>query len=141
MGKPWPNLGLGPRWERRERGQKKISAPRSAERLFPGDKIYIIGTDEQNLLAQNLIEAKDVEASTPPAKDNYALEPVFLKEESPYINKSIRECGIREKVDGLIVGIERNNQRFLNPEASFVLASGDLLWIVGEREKIQEIKD
>ena len=54
------------------------------------------------------------------------------------IGKSIRESQIREKTHGIIVGIERNGKRILNPESHLVLEESDVLWIAGERKKIAE---
>ena len=52
--------------------------------------------------------------------------------------KSIRESQIREKTHGIIVGIERNGKRILNPESHWILESDDILWIAGDRKKINE---
>jgi len=52
---------------------------------------------------------------------------------------TIRESGIREKTSGLVVGIERDGQRILNPESQTVLEWNDIVWIVGDRKKIQEL--
>jgi CPA2 family monovalent cation:H+ antiporter-2 len=61
---------------------------------------------------------------------------VILSESSPYIEKSIRECGLRENIEGLIVGIERDNSRTLNPDSGMILKSGDLLWVVADSKKL-----
>jgi monovalent cation:H+ antiporter-2, CPA2 family len=37
------------------------------------------------------------------------------------------------------VGIERNNQRILNPGSSVAFKWGDIVWIVGEKKKIQDL--
>ena len=60
---------------------------------------------------------------------------------NPFIGKSIRESGIRETTDGLVVGLERAGQRILNPDASVSILDGDLLWIVGNTEKIKLLKN
>ena len=43
---------------------------------------------------------------------------------------------IRETVKALIVGVERNGERVLNPESTFKFESGDIVWIVGDSEQI-----
>jgi CPA2 family monovalent cation:H+ antiporter-2 len=55
-----------------------------------------------------------------------------------YIGKSIRQSQIREKTNGLIVGLERGGQRKLNPESHEVLERGDILWIVGVKRLINQ---
>jgi CPA2 family monovalent cation:H+ antiporter-2 len=51
---------------------------------------------------------------------------------------AIRDSGIREKTNGLIIGVERNQERILNPVSSLVFERGDIVWIVGERNKIKD---
>jgi CPA2 family monovalent cation:H+ antiporter-2 len=34
----------------------------------------------------------------------------------------------------LVVGIERNGKRLLNPESNIVLEKNDILWIVGSKK-------
>jgi CPA2 family monovalent cation:H+ antiporter-2 len=40
----------------------------------------------------------------------------------------------------VVVGIERNGQRILNPESYNVFEWDDIVWIVGDRKKIEELK-
>jgi CPA2 family monovalent cation:H+ antiporter-2 len=49
----------------------------------------------------------------------------------------VRSSLIREKFDGLLVGVERQGQRILNPQLDLEFSSGDILWIVGNRRKIK----
>jgi CPA2 family monovalent cation:H+ antiporter-2 len=55
--------------------------------------------------------------------------------------QSIRDSGLRERTNGLVIGIERNEERILNPESTTVFNWGDVIWIVGERSKIQSLKE
>lgn len=120
-----------------ERGAKQIFAPQRSERLLPFDKLFLIGTDEQLSKAKEAIEATSGPKGEP--IEGFGLELIQLHSESPFVGKSIRTCGIREKVNGLIVGIEREGNRILNPDSSFDLRSGDNVWIVGETEKIRSL--
>jgi monovalent cation:H+ antiporter-2, CPA2 family len=122
-----------------ERGHKKIIAPSRDEFLFPYDRLFLIGTDEQLAKAQEVIELK-VDTSTIEGLEVYGLESFTLSENSFYIDKTIRECGLREKVNGLIVGLERNGKRTLSPDSSIILHAEDLIWIVGDRNKIKSLK-
>ena len=38
----------------------------------------------------------------------------------------------------MVVGIERNGKRFLNPDSSLVLEENDILWIVGSKKMLQQ---
>lgn len=122
-----------------DRGKRRIFAPTKNERLLPNDQIFLIGTDEQLTTAQVLIEAKNNEP-TPAHDELYNLESILITEASVHANKSIREVGSGEGFGGLIVGIERNNERILNPDSSVKILPGDLVWIFGHRGKIKNLK-
>ena len=76
-----------------------------------------------------------------PAKEAFGLESIRLHADSRFTNKSIRECGLREAVHGLIVGIERNGERILNPDSSMNLHAEDLIWIVGDLQRLKNFKN
>nr|WP_295904513.1 cation:proton antiporter [uncultured Bdellovibrio sp.] len=119
-----------------ERGRRRITAPGRNEALMPHDQVHVIGTDEQLIRFKLFIEAEDNAVILSEQDSEYSLEQYLLGERSPYLNKSIRECGLREATHGLVVGIEREGKRILNPDSSETLQKGDVLWIVGDREKI-----
>ena len=37
----------------------------------------------------------------------------------------------------LVVGVERNGERILNPESTFKFESGDIAWVVGDEDQIE----
>jgi CPA2 family monovalent cation:H+ antiporter-2 len=56
------------------------------------------------------------------------------------VGKTIKESSIRERTKGLVVGIERNGERILNPESTALIQEGDLLWIVGNTRRIMVLE-
>lgn len=122
-----------------QRGDRQILAPKREELILPYDKLFLIGDEEQLQLAQSLIES-GLEDHPQHSGQIYGLNSLLIHEQSNYINKSIRESGIRNELNALIVGIERNGKRILSPEASFILQKDDLIWLVGDGEKIAVAK-
>lgn len=120
-----------------ERGGRKIPAPPSGERIYPLDRLHVIGGDEELAQFQKVIEAESASPHSATLGESYSLQSHLVHEGSPFIGHPIRECRIREKVNGLVVGIERKGERILNPAADFSIDQGDLLWIVGETEKLR----
>ena len=115
------------------RGGKNIVAPRADEFLLPRDRLFLIGTYEQLFAVQAVIEFH-LETESPEFDDDqFGMVPLRLQKEHAFVGKMIRECGARESVNGLIVGVEHNDERFLNPNPSMVLQEGDLVWLVGEK--------
>lgn len=120
-----------------KRGDVTINIPIRTERLFPGDEINVIGTDEQVKLFKNYLDKHEIDAPEATEKEDIILQQLELKNRV-CIGKSIRESQIREKTHGIIVGIERNGKRILNPESNWILESDDIIWIAGNKKKINE---
>ncbi|WP_445719592.1 cation:proton antiporter domain-containing protein [Flavobacterium sp.] len=120
-----------------KRGDITINIPVRSERLFPGDEINVIGTDEQVKLFKSYLDKHEIDEPETLAKEDIILQQLALKNRV-CIGKSIRDSEIREKTHGIIVGIERNGKRILNPESHWILESDDILWIAGDRKKINE---
>lgn len=115
-----------------KRGEFTINIPNKNERLFPGDEICIIGTDNQVkdfkvYLHQNEIELPEI------IETDIILKQLEIKEEE-FIGATIRESQLREKTNALIVGIERSGKRILNPESNMILEKNDILWVVGSKK-------
>jgi CPA2 family monovalent cation:H+ antiporter-2 len=119
------------------RGEVLINIPIRTERLFPGDEISVIGTDEQVKEFKVYLDKNEIDRPEIVEQTDIILQKLELKNRV-CIGKSIRESQIREKTHGIIVGIERNGKRILNPESNIVLEDSDILWIAGEKKKIAE---
>lgn len=115
-----------------KRGELTIQIPNKFELLFPGDEICVIGTDDQvEQFSQHLKanEIKEAVATT----NNLVLKQIELNNPD-FIGISVGQSKLRERTNGLLVGIERNGQRILNPESNIVLQKDDILWIVGNNK-------
>lgn len=119
------------------RGDVLINIPIRTERLFPGDEISVIGTDDQVKEFKIYLDKNEIDVPEEVEQSDIILQKLELKNRV-CIGKSIRESEIREKTHGIIVGIERNGKRILNPESHLILEDSDILWIAGERKKIAE---
>ena len=122
-----------------ERADQRILAPTRDEFLLPGDKLFLIGTDDALTRARALIEAQP-QQDMPPLSESFGLSSITLLPSDRFVNKTIRECGIRESIDGLIVGLERNGNRYLSPDSSMMLLPRDLIWVVGDRMLIKSLR-
>ncbi len=121
-----------------KRGEITINIPSRNERLFPADEICVIGTDSQVRSFTQFLHENEIEP-TPNKKDaEIVLEQMELKNQE-FIGKSIRQSQIREKTNGLVVGLERRGKRILNPDSHEVLQEGDILWVVGDRRKLSTL--
>lgn len=121
-----------------KRGEITINIPTKNERLFPGDEICVIGTDEQVVEFKNYLDQHEIDAPPIVREPVIVLQQIELKTEH-FIGKSIRKSQLREKTKGLIVGLERKGKRILNPDSEEVLEKNDILWIVGDKKRMARI--
>jgi CPA2 family monovalent cation:H+ antiporter-2 len=122
-----------------ERGKIMIPTPNRDERLYPNDKVLVIGTDDQLADIKPLFDGIVDENRSVFPKQDMSLQKVIITSKSPVFGQSIRNSGIREQTQGLVVGIERNGQRILNPDSTLVFENDDIVWIVGNNKRIPEL--
>ena len=121
-----------------ERGSKTIQLPRPTEVLYPFDRIEVVGTDEQLEVFRGHVEISTNGDLYIAHDDLIILERIEVKSGYNIRGKSIRNSQIREKTHGMIVGLERNGERILNPDSSMIIENDDVLWVAGERDLIKE---
>jgi CPA2 family monovalent cation:H+ antiporter-2 len=124
-----------------KRGDQLIYAPSRFKKLLPFDHVGIIATDEQMQIFKPIFEAIENIDTQDYDIEDIIVQKIQVNEYNKLKGKTVRESGIREKTNGLIIGIERNNERILNPNSFTVFEWGDIVWIVGERKKIQMINE
>lgn len=127
------------------RGSRRINIPGGDERIYPNDRLQVIGTDEQLATlgkAMNRLEeeTKDNE------QQNWEHQEMRLKQfiidaDSPFLDKSIRHSGIRNQYNCLIVGIEKADGTLMSPDADEVLHQGEVIWVVGEEKDVAHLLD
>ncbi len=115
-----------------KRGEKVIPIPKEDDKVFPFDKLGLIGTDEQlRMFEQN------VQKGETPGQDllkDITLIKFTVSENSPVLGKTNKY--LRENTQGLIIGIEREDNKILNPASNTVLELGDIVWIAGDKKEI-----
>lgn len=122
-----------------ERGKIMIPTPARTERLYPNDKVLVIGTDDQLASVKPLFEGVVDESATSFPKQDMSLQKIIINSKSPVFGQTIRDSGIRERTQGLVVGIERNGVRILNPDSNLIFENDDIVWIVGNNKKIPDL--
>lgn len=121
------------------RGKKRINIPGATIRLFPQDKIQVIGTDEElNLFGTEMDKVSAMNADVI-EKSEMILRQFCVDAASPFLNKNLRESGIREKFHCLIAGVERNGETLHAPAPNEPFAEGDVVWVVGESENVRAL--
>lgn len=122
-----------------KRGDQLINLPGRYHRLLPFDQVGIIATDDQIQSFKPVFDAEEKIVSADLEISDITLEKLIVDEHTKLKGKTIGNSRLRERTNGLVVGIERGKQRILNPDSSTVFEWGDIIWIVGERKRIIQI--
>jgi CPA2 family monovalent cation:H+ antiporter-2 len=114
-----------------QRGPQTITIPSGEARLFPGDTVGVIGTDEQIAEILPIMEAETdpATAGNNSAAPNLRLSAITLNEHSPLIGKTLAGADVRRNYNTHVVALRRADE-FIEHPASQPLIVGDTLWIV-----------
>jgi len=118
------------------RGHKEIYFPNGDECIYPSDHLTAIGTDEQITAFSQIVEIEDTEEPQV-NKSDLELSSFVVKEDSPILGKNLGQSGFRDS-KCMVIEIDRGKEVFINPDVAFIFEEGDLVWVAGEKEKIQQ---
>lgn len=122
------------------RGDKIIYLPQRNSILLPFDEVGVIATDEQIASFKTLFDKQEVAEAEDINIEDIGIHQFVIDDQHLLKGKTIRESGIREQARGLVVGIERNGNRILNPDSTTVFEKNDIVWLVGNMKKIKQLR-
>jgi voltage-gated potassium channel len=89
------------------------------------------------VLRPNVVDFIDVMVFGPDMA--LSIEEITVQEDSPFAGKEIKESGLRQQYNIIIIAIKRKEQMFFNPAPDHRILAGDILILVGEKEKLLSI--
>ena len=97
------------------RGEQRINIPGGEERLYPFDKLVVVGADvDLEHFRQYLVERyKKAQTDKEQTTHEVNMEQFTIAEGSHLIGRTILESGIRDRSACLVIGIERGSS-FIN---------------------------
>ena len=130
------------------RGRRRLFMPAANAELRAGDRLLLIGRREDlRSLRMSLGLDENVELPTlrayTEAQDETA-EPFYataipVGRDSELSGRSIRSCGLRQKYDCMILGLQREKLPILQPDVNMTIQQGDLVWILGTRRMAEKL--
>ena len=123
------------------RGGLRINIPKASDRIFPQDRIQVIGSDSDleafgNQLSSSAIDLEDERYQS----GEMILRCVPVTTASSFLGKTIRNAGIREHYHCLVAGVEKQDGQLHTPNAAIPFEDGDVLWIVGEKKDVETMQ-
>lgn len=119
-----------------KRGKRILVAPKAAERLYPNDVIMCFATDSEIEKFREDVKNSPELAASPEDMPMHSLRRFVVEPQAKMEGKTIRDTGITENYDGIVVGLERGTDRLRSPRSDMRLENGDVLWVVGDAGKL-----
>ncbi|MDE7426713.1 MAG: cation:proton antiporter [Muribaculaceae bacterium] len=121
-----------------QRASRTIPIPGGNARIYPGDVIGVIGTDEQleRMLPEVEVNLPENDSDT---GHDVALTSVMLTEKSPLLGKTPLTAQLRDNYDAIVVAVHRQNE-FIDSNPDLVFCTGDIVWLVGDRQRLMALK-
>ncbi|MCF0193607.1 MAG: cation:proton antiporter [Bacteroidaceae bacterium] len=119
------------------RGDMRHNIPGGDMRLYPNDRLQVIGTDEQMARFDEALNGSLMPQGE--THDPTTLRCLKIGSGTPLLGKTVINCRSREDYHCLIVGIERDGVELHAPAPNEVFAEGDVLWLVGEPRDVYKL--
>ena len=130
------------------RGRKRLFMPPANTELRTGDRLLLIGQREElRSLRMSLGLPEEMELPTlraftegqKEANDPFYATAIGVGRDSELAGKSIRNCGLRQKYDCMILGLQRDRLPILQPDVNMTMQPGDLVWVLGTRRMAEKL--
>ena len=118
-----------------ERGKQVFELPKSDFQLFPYDKITFVGHEDHLRLLLPRVEVFDEQLIPDREESEVDLHKVEVRPNSPFIGVALKDSGLADKYDAMVIAIERDGHFILNPSARITFQPADLVWFVAQKDK------
>ena len=121
------------------RGSQRLNIPNGDTIIFPGDKLQVIGNDDQLQKFATSLKAELIPEDLEIEKREMKLRQLVISSKGEFCGKSLLESGIRDKYNCMVVGLEEGQENLTKIAPTRIFTKGDILWIVGEESDLQRI--
>ena len=123
------------------RGSQRLNIPNGDTVIFPGDKLQIIGNDDQNHKFAQALTSEVAPEDVDIEKREMKLRQLIISGGSEFLGKTLIESGIRDKYNCMVVGLEEGRENLTRVLPTRVFKKGDIIWLVGEEADLQKIQE
>ena len=123
------------------RGSHRLNIPNGDMIIFPGDKLQVIGNDDQLLKFNTALQSDLLPEEAEIEKREMKLSQLIISSSSEFLGKTLIESGIRDRYNCMVVGLEEGRENLTHVSPTRVFKKGDIIWIVGEEADLKRIKN
>lgn len=149
VGKDLRELGWGRRYGTNiikiVRGKKELDIPAGDAVLTAGDRLAVLG--EKDNLASLRVAVGAAEAEMPTLHEYIEGEKALytymldVSKNGKLAGTTIRDSGLRENYDCMILGLQRNLLPIIGPDVNFMIQKGDIVWLLGSHHMAEKALD
>ncbi len=121
------------------RGHRRINIPGGDDKVFPGDRLQVIGSDEQLTAFSKAVSGNVAEADPDVEKREMHLRQIVIDKNGRFSGRTLGESGIRDKYNCMVVGVEEGKENLSAVNASYRFRPDDIVWIVGEAPDLEAV--
>lgn len=122
------------------RGRQSINIPGGEARLFPGDRVQAIGSDEQLRTFARYMKSAVATDDGEAQRREMRLRAILITRDSPLAGQTLAHSGIREHYGCMVVGIDDGEATLTPMTPTRRFEPGDVVWIVGEEGSVRKIE-
>lgn len=130
------------------RGKRHYNMPSGDMVLRRGDRLLIMGKPEDLRSFRLSLGREDtpeldtlrqfIERQTDETTDVYVYA-LPVKRDSALQGKSIKDSGLKDNYDCMVLGVQRNKLPILQPDVNMTIQTDDLVWVLGARRMAQKL--
>jgi CPA2 family monovalent cation:H+ antiporter-2 len=121
------------------RANRRLNIPDGYSVVFPGDRLQVIGSDEQLTRFRQALEKEVYGEDYELEKREMKLRSMVIGSNSKFIGKTLQESGIRDQYNCMVVGLEEGKENLSQVKPGYRFTKGDIIWVVGEVEALESL--
>lgn len=131
---------------RRAADGRHLILPDSQTCIYAGDKVFVVGEEKalQNFYSlTRLSQTKPLRTlkefmakDYPDAANALSVAAIKIYGSEDFAGKSIRQSGLRDKWDVLILGVQKDGLPIITPDPDLLLTRDDILWVMGSNHNV-----
>lgn len=123
------------------RGRRRVNIPDGNSRIFPNDKLQVIGTDDQlAVFSDKVSKVANTYDDSDFEKHEMQLKQFVLGKSAKLVGTTIGQSTIRTEYHCLVVGVECHADGMLHsPDVNRKFEAGDVVWVVGEELNLERL--
>ncbi len=118
-----------------------IDRVKPSDRLFPGDILLAVGTEEQISKGIEFLGKEGLAGEESADFSESVLDEILLSSGARVFGQTIAKSGISAATGVHVIGIERDGNHLLNPHGDEVFQEGDRLLLLGSTTEIRAFRN